>query len=306
MLINIIGFVLGAGLLAWCIKTAVAGGDWSRIANADPWLVAGLAAASLLSQAASITIFWLTIRPVRRLGIGSLTAVNLFASMLNYAPVRIGLVARVAWHLKVDRLGILVIGAWFLAMGFTLAGAVASAGAASWLDPSFGVRWWAVLGASLIVVGMLIRAATQWPVLRRMGTGLDVMVGDPLALWGAMVLRLVDLIAYAVRMWLAIRILGLSFTPDQVMLLAIVALVIGMNPLGRVGFREVAVAWLASQLAAGDTAAVESTFAQLALVESAGEVIVVLPLGVLASLWMWRRWRAISVTTDEPSVPAPG
>ncbi|MCP3902566.1 MAG: hypothetical protein GY715_02935, partial [Planctomycetes bacterium] len=67
--IQLVGFVIGVGLLVWCVKTALAsGGDaWHRIGDASPWLVAGLAGCSIVSLVVNGTSFWLVARPIRAL-----------------------------------------------------------------------------------------------------------------------------------------------------------------------------------------------------------------------------------------------
>ena len=67
-----------------------------------------------------------------------------------------------------------------------------------------------------------------------------------------------------------------------------------LNPIGRTGFREIAVALVASRLQT-DTQ-LDSTMATLALVESAGEALVAIPLGSLCLLWYRSRWRAARAT----------
>ena len=113
MLWQVGGFLVGAALLAWCIIGAVRGGDWSKVASASPWLIAGLAASTVMSLAVNGALFWVTIRPVQRLGMWDLQLLNVTTGILNYAPVRAGLVARILFHLRVDRMGVLRMGAWF-------------------------------------------------------------------------------------------------------------------------------------------------------------------------------------------------
>ena len=48
---------------------------------------------------------------------------------------------------------------------------------------------------------------------------------------------------------------------------------------------------VASQIGGTSEGEVDAAFQQLALVESAGEALPVLPLGVLSIAMLWRRWR---------------
>ncbi len=134
------------------------------------------------------------------------------------------------------------------------------------------------------------------------------MLRDPMSLWGAALLRLVDIAAFTGRMGAAISILGLTLPGSHLVMLAMVALVASLIPLGRLGFREWAVALAAARLSAfgADPGSIESfasfeAWAQLALVESAGEASVVIPAGAVALLWYRQRWRRGAGDADEPS-----
>jgi hypothetical protein len=294
------GFVLGLALLGWCISTAVQGGDWARLRHADPLLVAGLVGASLLSQVASVLIFWVSIRSTHPLPLAKLTWLNLAVSFLNYAPVRIGLAARVAYHLRVDRMSLLLIGGWLAALTLTLAAGIGSVVGATLLRPRLDWIWAGVMLVFVVSSGLSLRAAASMPLISRRARGADQMLRQPLALWGSITLRLVDLLAYALRIGVAAALLGHDFTPDQILLLAVATLVVGMNPLGRVGFREATVAFVASRMAESE-ATVEPIFTQLALIDSASEAIVVVPLGAVAMVWFMRQWRSAGRASTTPS-----
>ena len=131
------------------------------------------------------------------------------------------------------------------------------------------------------------------------------MLRDPMSLWGASLLRLVDIAAFTGRMGAAISILGLTLPGSHLVMLALVALAASLIPFGRLGFREWAVALAAARLSAfgADPGSIESfasleAWAQLALVESAGEASIVIPAGVVALLWYRRRWRRAAGAAD--------
>ncbi|MHC4992281.1 MAG: hypothetical protein ACYTGC_15010, partial [Planctomycetota bacterium] len=56
--INLIGFGIGAALFAWIVMTAVEGGDWSRLREASPWLIAALMGCTVVSSAVNGATFW--------------------------------------------------------------------------------------------------------------------------------------------------------------------------------------------------------------------------------------------------------
>jgi hypothetical protein len=116
------------------------------------------------------------------------------------------------------------------------------------------------------------------------------MVNNNWSLWGAITLRVVDLCAFTGRMAVAAAILDIRLAPRQIVVLAVVALAASLIPFGRVGFREFCVAATGHQLSmlASDA---EQNMNQLALIESAGEALLFIPLGVIMLGWCRRRWR---------------
>jgi hypothetical protein len=313
LLMQLAGFAVGVSLLVWIIVNAVEEGDWGRIVRivgADPWLVAALLGCTLVSTLLNGSTFWVTIHPVRRIRLWDLQRLNVVANMLNYAPVRLGAIARVLYHLRVDGLGFLQIGAWFGIIGYTLALGVASCLLATIVHPTVDWVWAGLVVAQLLLGGMAIRVAAGLPLIARYGAGIDRMVNDQRSLWGAILLRVADLGAFTGRMAVAAAILDIRLEPDQVVVLALVALAANLIPFGRVGFREFCVAATGLTMLAGEA---EHKMNQLALVESAGEALVFIPVGAMLLPWFRRRWQkgdwgnANSATRPaEPDQPAPG
>jgi hypothetical protein len=290
ILMQLAGFGVGLALLAWIIYNAIGEGDWGRIARADPWLIAAMLGFTLVSTLLNGTTFWITIQPVQPVSFWSLQRLNVVANMLNYAPVRLGAIARVLYHLRVDGLGFLQIGAWFALIGYTLALGVASCVLATIVHAQVDWVWAGLVAAQLLLGGMALRVAGGLPVVARYGRGIDRMINDHRSLWGAIVLRVTDLGAFTGRMAVAAAILDISLAPGQIVVLALVALAAQLIPFGRVGFREFCVAATGHQLSllASDA---EYNMNQLALIESAGEALVFIPLGVLLLPWLRTRWR---------------
>ncbi|MFO0872629.1 MAG: lysylphosphatidylglycerol synthase domain-containing protein [Phycisphaerales bacterium] len=289
--IQLIGFALGVALIVWCVRTAARGGDWSRVRHAPPSFIAGLAACSLASLVINAGMFWTALRPVWRHSIARLTALNGVTGLLNYAPVRLGLVARIAYHLRVDRMSARLVAAWMLFTAGIMMLALLTCGVAVAV---VGPRWplFAALVAAQLAVGQLLaRVALPLPpiaaIARRLD-GLPAMFASPVSWWGTSALRIADIAAFTGRMAFAAEILGLSLGATDVILLALVAQLVSFSPLGRLGFREAAVAFIAARLEGGaGSTSVDAIFAQLALVESAGEAAVLIPAGIVAMPWYW-------------------
>jgi hypothetical protein len=81
--------------------------------------------------------------------------------------------------------------------------------------------------------------------------------------------------------------------------LAMIALASSLMPVGRVGVREFCVAAAAARMNI-DVGMDKSMWDQLALLESAGEALAYIPLGIMAIPWFRARWKnaATKATTD--------
>ena len=94
------------------IYAAVSGdrSGWQRVAHAPMHLVAGLVSCTLVSQLLNGAMFWIVGRTMKPLSFIDLQWLNMTCGMLNYAPVRLGALARVVYHMRVDRMSLLQVG----------------------------------------------------------------------------------------------------------------------------------------------------------------------------------------------------
>ena len=90
LIMQVLGFVVGLGLLGWIIVRAVEEGGWRRLADAPPAAVVALFACTVISVIFNGSIFWITVRPMQRVGWFDMLRLNVVANTLNYAPVRLG------------------------------------------------------------------------------------------------------------------------------------------------------------------------------------------------------------------------
>ena len=281
--IEIASFCAGVGVLAWLVTIAIREGDWRRVVEADPSLLAGLLGCTVLSAIFNGATFWTTIRPIRRIGFFELQGVNVVATMLNYAPVRLGMISRFAWHMRVDGLRFLDVVAWFASVLMLIATALAVFGVATAIVPDVGPGWWLLVILGTMVAGVALSMVPRIGFIRRHGRGADRILESPFARWFGLVLRILDIGTYAGRIAFTLAILGIEMSPSHIILLAVVALVTNLLPVGRFGFRELAVAWTAARL--GSDSVVDVPWEQLALLESGAELMVYLPLGILWAPW---------------------
>jgi hypothetical protein len=290
VVVQLVFWLIGVGLLIWIIIRAIETGDWGKIAAADPLWIAVLLGGTVVSLAVNGASFWITVQSVRRVSFIDVQMVNAVSHMLNYAPVRLGGIARIAFHYRVDRLSLLQLAAWFSVVGYVLGLTVASCLVATLIHDSFD--WiWVLLVLGQIVAGIIaMQVMVSHRLIREHGRGIDTLFHDARGVWGAVALRLTDIAAVTCRMAAALHILEIHLPASHMIVLAIVALAAGLIPFGRVGFREFCIAVAGAHLGAlsSDEAV---PWEQLALIESAGEAVIFIPAGAVGLIWYYRRWR---------------
>ncbi|MBC24386.1 MAG: hypothetical protein CMJ32_10790 [Phycisphaerae bacterium] len=300
IVVQAIGFVIGSILLAWCIWTAITNGEWERLENAEWWMVAALIGCSFISAIINGTIFWRTAWPLKRMKWIDLQSINLTASLLNYAPIRLGLVFRYMYHYRMDGLGIIPITTWFVAVTLVLFACVSGAIMTTIIHPHLDITWALLLIAWVIVSAAILWTAARTEAARRIARGREQLLADTRTLVANYLLRMCDLAAWTARMTIAAMILDLPLTMAETFLISMAAIALSLNPLGRFGFREATVAIVAGHIVSermdGD---LEGTMAQLALVESAGEAVINIGLGLVAAIWVGYRWNTREQEDDQ-------
>lgn len=304
--IQLLGFAAGIALLAFCIHGAwprdeAARDGWMTLRSASPWLVVAMFGCTLASSVVNALSFQVTGRTIGSVRGWDLQRLNLVANLLNYAPVRLGLVARVGWHLTVDRFRIIQIGGWLAVVGLVLLISVGAAMTATLARPDLDVVWLLLLLGQL-VAGILMLRWIGSVILRRHGRDVDRILRARGVLWAAAGLRLADVAAYWGRMWLAAAMLDLDFSAGQLLMLAIVAYAGSLAPFGRVGFREFLVAAAAGWIGLAE-AELDARMAQLALLESAGEFAFYFIGGAIMLPW-YRRRMAVAATARRAEAAA--
>lgn len=288
---QIAGFVIGLGLLAACVWFAFrdpAENPWEKLRQAPIGLVVGLIACSAVSLLLNGATFWLVMRPVKDLGFWNLQRLNAAANALNYGPLRPGLILRLVYHVRVDRLDLIQIGAWFASIAVVLLLVAGVLFASMIVRPEMDAWWAGLVAGGLVIDGLSTIIVMGHPLIVRHGRGADRMLRRGRVLWAIIGLRLADIGAFAGRMYCALGIVGIALPQNgasYVLMLALVALLAGLIPI-RIGFREALVGLAASRFGVPES---ESVYASLALIESAGEALLYVPLGALSLLWIWPR-----------------
>ena len=207
---------------------------------------------------------------------------NFSCGALNYAPFRLGALARVAWHVRVDGMNasrvsalMAMAGGWYLLVGLAAFGAL-------WLRPSAD---WGTLGLGLLLLpagwalGRIVIAKLPGGLFREARP----MLNNPRASLECAGLRLLDVLCFTARLLVGAKILGIELGFGEGVLLAVVATFASLVPFGRLGFREAGVAGAAGAIGGIDPGLRD----QLSLLDSAAEAAAYVPLGLaLSVLWL--------------------
>ncbi len=279
MILHTAGFVVGLGLLGWCVSLAFAPANreqLARLSEAPAQLVAIVLTLSLVTLVLNGTAFWLALLPSRRLPLVDVVATNAIATFLNYLPFKLSVLSRVVIHNRKDRVPLAMIAAWLGAVGIVLLGAVGPLVVAGlWLRR---VDWtWAGVvavlaalsfGAIVILskvfrgeggLGRLERIAARAgmsvfarPLRSRRWGGIHAgfsMLACPKSVGAAYIVRMVDIGVQATRFGAAAAILGVAMPWEDAILLASTYFIVGViSPTGMLGTREGGVLGLAAVL----------------------------------------------------------
>ncbi len=329
-LVQIAGFVGSLALLGWCVQLALSPENRdqiSRLGEAPPQQVVLLIAYGGASMLLNGLLFYVQILPSRRIRHSDIQAVNAIAYLLAFLPFKLSIAARVLFHAKRDRLPLLVIGAWFGAVGavaliafgpLMLAGLVSGEVDAVWWSLSIG----GVFGATAATIA-LARVFAGDEGLKRMHALIDRtvplepgrrlfrtkwflelhegfgMLSHVRIVCLAVALRLLDLGVQVLRFLLACAILGVEIGVSDAVLLATTYFLIGsLSPFGMLGPREAGTTGLAALLSMGES------FAGVTLFITGTESIAIL-LGTVCGIgWLGPRSllkpRASTVPTETP------
>ncbi|MEO1007836.1 MAG: hypothetical protein AAFX79_04675 [Planctomycetota bacterium] len=290
--IRVAGFVLGAGLVVAAIVAALwQNPDGLREAYAamrarPAWEVVALFALPALNWLVIATSLWVLTERFGRLGWTEMTGLIGLAWLLNYLPMRPGLVSRVTYHKMVNGIRVresaraLAEGAASTAIsaGVLLAVALLLRGVPA------GVAWLAMAIGPVVLGGFVASSSFRArPLVARyaIATGL----------------RSLDMTIWAARYALAFGVIGVPIDASGAMALAIASQLAMLVPIAGngLGLRE----WMIGALASGalTTAAVAGGGIELGqgltadVLNRAAEVLVSIPVGLLGLALTIRRLR---------------
>jgi hypothetical protein len=300
------GFVLGAALVVLAVAAALQQDPQALRRSIEAlgqhpwWFVALFLLLPVLNWLSISASIWFLLSRFGRVGMGEMLSLIGMAWLLNYLPMRPGMVGRVAYHKAINKIPVRHTGQTLLegvvitavASGIMLLGAVVLRGAeAMW-------GWMLLVLVPMAAGG--IGAAVLWserPVLARYCAS------------GAM--RVLDMAIWAARYALAFAIVGSTIDLPTALILAIASQIAMLVPISGngLGVRE----WLIGALAASLPAAVISGDSQLAqgltadVLNRVVEVLIAVPIGLAGMALIARRLRrdkdTRAPTTDTTGLP---
>lgn len=312
--VQLVGFLIGLGMLAWAVRSALSEENQDglrRLGEADPLQIVALLAVTSVGFVVSGLMFWLTVRPVRRLRASDVVATNFVAIFLSYLPFKLSALFRVAVHRQRDGVPLAVIGPWFGAVGLVLILPTVPMVGFSIIRPEIDAVWLAVTVVGTLALAWVATAFASFigggrglAKARAIAAKLDLLllnravnsdaiehIDESIGMFSGyghvlrcMGLRVIDVVAFCGRFWIASRILGTPLGFDDALLASVIYFFIGVFfPFGALGAREAGTTWL---LAAVNSTVDLDQLALITVVVTGGEVIISLVSGALGIAWL--------------------
>ena len=319
--LTVAGTVVGLLLIGAAVSVVVArrgdlSGAFEALSRAPVWMVVLALGLPLVNWAVVSLALWVITARYGPVKPGEMLWLVGGAWLLNYLPMRPGMVGRVAYHKRVNGIPVRTsMGLLAVSMGLT-AGAI----------------------VILAVLGVALRwarnPATEYGVIGAVGVGIAGVAmacrawGGPWRIATALLLRYVDMLVWVARYWIMFRLVGHTLGFEQACAIAAVSQAATAVPLSGngLGLREWAVglsmaslpAWYGAgaapaiaegsgSVAAGATDA--ATLGMLAdLVNRGVEMAVAVPVGLVGIGLVTRRLRRVARETlaEGAEVPESG
>lgn len=312
LVLQVLGFCIGIGLLVWCVHGALQNPEgFRKLGQATPGHVALLVGFTLVIIVTSGTIFRETLRPIRKLPMLEVQATNFIACLLVLAPFKLSVFFRILVHNRRDKVPLLTIGAWFAAVAVViLCVLVPTLGAGVWRGRA-DVLWFATAGGgsfvlltTLLLIARFFATDRGWEWLKRLYARIPMparlragsvaanallekahegvrMLASLRVVYGCALLRMVDFAAQAGRIAVAAAIVGQPISWESALLAGtIFFLITAAAPSGAIGTREGGTAWLITAVLPGID---EGLFKVVVIAVSATEAVVLL-VGTVASI----------------------
>lgn len=255
--------LLGAAIFVIWRQWESIGENLEAVLHPAPLDVAILLGCVAINIMLSGVVFYLLMRRYGKVGFFEMQALIASATLFNYLPLRPGLFGRIAYHKAVNNIAVVD------SAKTVIQAMLCSLLVAGWLGVALGISWW-------LDITIWIGVVLPLPIL--IGSGF--FSSWRLGLW-ALGARYVEVMVWAVRYWVAFKILGWDITTTTALAFACIGVFTTLIPFfsNGLGLREWAIGLTAPLF--------DDQFAQLAngvaaeLVNRAAEVMVVLALGLV-------------------------
>lgn len=272
------------GGVAWKLSS---GGAWHTLVEsvrAASWTqLAALVGLPMLNLLLTAATFWVLTNGdeegAPRVGLGEMTALIATAGVMNFLPVKAGMVGRVAYHKMWNGIPVRKSVRVIVVELVVSAAACAMLMMAAVVSVRAGVRW-------VWLASPIVACAAVASVLRaRRGAGWRVAA--------ALGLQYADMLAWGARYVVCFAVMGKSLTMVQSAALTAVAQVASLIPIGgsSLGLREWTIGLVSSALPewAGRAAGTLAEGLSADLLNRTGEIMALVPLGVVGGMWVARR-----------------
>jgi hypothetical protein len=278
-----IGTVVGAALLVAAIvgvvRNEAIGASLQAAWHSPHWdALALLVGAVLATQVLTSATFALLMRRHARIGFGEMNALVAASTLANYVPMQAGSIGRLAYHRTVHGVPVRATLVAILQAMAATAVATCAVGAAALLGTAADAPWWAPALVAVLWLPLAIEPAWRTFAL-------------------VMVVRTLEVLAWAVHAWAAFRLSGWDIAPQTAIGAALVASAANLVPFigNGLGIREWAVALAAPVLGGYERDAGLAA----ELTGRAVDVAVAVPLGLMSFAWLVRRLHAAAAPTSE-------
>ena len=268
---RVMGYGAGVALVAVAVWKGLSGVDLERLVAAPrlPLLAMGVAVLATIGMGG--LMFWVVTRSFDArppVGLGRMTHLISASALLNYVPLRPGLIGRAVYLNRLHGLPLVhSVQIWLVVAGVSavvfsvviLAVQIGPVG-----NPLIRVGGAA---AALVLASTVTGAAAGRVLARRVDSG-----------WSWALIKLAELLLWGLRLWLAMLVVGISISYPQAIAAAAAGNLAGLLPVtpNGLGLREWAIVGLL-----GLSGQVDIADAALATVIDRGvEVLVVVPVGL--------------------------
>lgn len=281
MLVQIIGFLGSISALGWAVSVALRQENRDQLAKlsqATPGELFMLMGLATISVGFNGMLFWVVINPVHKLRPTDVIATNAISTLLAYLPFKLSIVSRFVIHNRRDKIPVLTIGAWIVAVTLLMLAVFGPITLASVWQREINTTWIVVSAIGIFastIIGSLIaqqlqgdkgthriakllgEKLTSSDSYSRLHIGFEMLANIRAAIVGN-IFRVLDIFSFALRFYVAAIVLDLPISATDSLLLGATYFLIGMaSPVGMLGTREAGTIAIATMVGISSAALTE-------------------------------------------------